>query len=320
MAEYHYICPISFQNPEKPPGLFLQGRPISAALQFSPESTLPRMDSLFPDLYNQNANHIVSTTTTLEQAGQNFSVSITVSDGEKTPNEAELHGRSASNNFPVSVTVSNGEKTPEAKHDGKEITVLIGFKLFIAKKTQQKKKSWGAVNSSHAFPVTVVIGETTFDAFQKMVASACDKKFPNTGPIILKACDLDRSKVVLAIHMVNPSKVSQRAKMEDLLAAQALRNEAAQVAASKRKSTDANSDGGELDELDPEDWDNVNVHMDKLFEKHLVNTMYDRLTPIFIDPSNPHTSRKAGLDGRIQVYIGCDHPIQTRAPGHQVNR
>jgi hypothetical protein len=49
------------------------------------------MDTLFPHLYNQNANHIVSTTTTLEQAGQNFPVSITVSDGEKTPDEAELH-------------------------------------------------------------------------------------------------------------------------------------------------------------------------------------------------------------------------------------
>jgi hypothetical protein len=72
------------------------------------------------------------------------------------------------------------------KQQGKEITVLIGFKLFIAKKTQQKKKLWGAVNSSHEFPVTVVIGETSFEAFQKMVASACNEKFPNTGPIILK--------------------------------------------------------------------------------------------------------------------------------------
>jgi hypothetical protein len=88
--------------------------------------------------------------------------------------------------------------------------------------------------------------------------------------------------------MTNPSKVAQRAKMEDLLGAQALRNEAAQVAASKRKSTDTDSDGGKLDELDPEDWDNVNVHMHKIFKNHLVNTMYDRLTPIFIDPSNPH--------------------------------
>ncbi|PLW45379.1 hypothetical protein PCASD_03095 [Puccinia coronata f. sp. avenae] len=28
----------------------------------------------------------------------------------------------------------------------------------------------------------------------------------------------------------------------------------------------------------------------------------------------------AGSDGRIRVYIGCSHPIQTQAPGHQVNQ
>jgi hypothetical protein len=31
------------------------------------------------------------------------------------------------------------------------------------------------------------------------------------------------------------------------------------------------------------------------------------------------TSRKAGLDGCIQVYIGCDHLIQYWALGHDVN-
>ncbi|PLW09936.1 hypothetical protein PCANC_23806 [Puccinia coronata f. sp. avenae] len=33
-----------------------------------------------------------------------------------------------------------------------------------------------------------------------------------------------------------------------------------------------------------------------------------------------HTASNAGSDGRIQVYIGCSHPIQTRAPGHRVNQ
>ncbi|PLW08048.1 hypothetical protein PCANC_23160 [Puccinia coronata f. sp. avenae] len=32
------------------------------------------------------------------------------------------------------------------------------------------------------------------------------------------------------------------------------------------------------------------------------------------------TASNAGLDGRIQVYIGCSHPIQTRAPGYRVNQ
>ncbi|PLW36479.1 hypothetical protein PCANC_19245 [Puccinia coronata f. sp. avenae] len=33
-----------------------------------------------------------------------------------------------------------------------------------------------------------------------------------------------------------------------------------------------------------------------------------------------HTASNAGSDGRIRVYIGCSHPIQTRAPGHRVNQ
>ncbi|PLW50867.1 hypothetical protein PCASD_01097 [Puccinia coronata f. sp. avenae] len=32
------------------------------------------------------------------------------------------------------------------------------------------------------------------------------------------------------------------------------------------------------------------------------------------------TASNAGSDGRIQVYIGCSHPIQTRAPGHRVKQ
>ncbi|PLW26172.1 hypothetical protein PCANC_28663, partial [Puccinia coronata f. sp. avenae] len=32
------------------------------------------------------------------------------------------------------------------------------------------------------------------------------------------------------------------------------------------------------------------------------------------------TASNAGSDGRIRVYIGCSHPIQTRAPGHRVNQ
>ncbi|PLW32441.1 hypothetical protein PCANC_22784 [Puccinia coronata f. sp. avenae] len=33
-----------------------------------------------------------------------------------------------------------------------------------------------------------------------------------------------------------------------------------------------------------------------------------------------HTASNAGSDGCIRVYIGCSHPIQTRAPGHRVNQ
>ncbi|PLW56347.1 hypothetical protein PCANC_04066 [Puccinia coronata f. sp. avenae] len=38
------------------------------------------------------------------------------------------------------------------------------------------------------------------------------------------------------------------------------------------------------------------------------------------DNAGHYTASNAGLDGCIRVYIGCSHPIQTRAPGHQVNQ
>jgi hypothetical protein len=64
--------------------------------------------------------------------------------------------------------------------------IMIGFKLFIAKKTTQKKKTWGLVNSTHDFPLTVTVGKTSFKFFQKLVARACKNQLNNNGTIILK--------------------------------------------------------------------------------------------------------------------------------------
>jgi hypothetical protein len=64
--------------------------------------------------------------------------------------------------------------------------IMIGFKLFIAKKMAQKKKTWGPVNSTHDFPITVMVGETSFESFQMLVARACNNQFSNTRSIILK--------------------------------------------------------------------------------------------------------------------------------------
>jgi hypothetical protein len=50
--------------------------------------------------------------------------------------------------------------------------VIIGFKLFIAKKTTEKKKTWGPINSTTNFSITVTLGKTSFEVFQQMVASA----------------------------------------------------------------------------------------------------------------------------------------------------
>jgi hypothetical protein len=99
------------------------------------------------------------------------------------------------------------------------------------------------------------------------------------------ACALGRAKLALAIHMTNPAKIAQRAKMEDLLAAQALKDKASRAA--KRKVTNADSEGEESEDLDTEEWDTINVYMKRLFKEHLINTKYNQHTPVYVNPSNP---------------------------------
>jgi hypothetical protein len=248
----------------------------------------------------------------------------TAKDQDKTPDEIDARVRFCSHCLPFERFGTNYLMIQD-----KPINVMIGFKLFIAKKTQQKKKSWGPINSTHDFPITVTFSKTSFESFQNLVAAACDKEFSNTASVILKglnykpqgifwygsiarcatfakkdrfelksyaeynewldmACKLGRSEVGLAIQMTNPAKLAQQAEMEDLLAAQAIRDEAARVASSKQKALDGpgDSEDEESEELDPDEWDSINLHMKRLYATHLVKTAYDRHTPVFIDPQN----------------------------------
>ncbi|PLW30068.1 hypothetical protein PCASD_17424 [Puccinia coronata f. sp. avenae] len=88
--------------------------------------------------------------------------------------------------------------------------------------------------------------------------------------------------------MTNPAKIAQQAEMEDLLAAQAIRDEAAWVASSKKKAPNASGDSEEeeSDKLNPTECDSINLHMKHIYATHLVNMAYNRHTPIFIDPQN----------------------------------
>ena len=103
------------------------------------------------------------------------------------------------------------------------------------------------------------------------------------------ACDKGRTDVALMLKMENPAKLAKRAEMEDLLAAQALRDQTVKdAAAAKRKNCDSDSDIDGSEELEPEEWDYLNVHMNKLYDKYAIDSRYDLHTPVFIDPGNPN--------------------------------
>jgi hypothetical protein len=67
-----------------------------------------------------------------------------------------------------------------------KINIKIGFRLFVAGKNKQEKKIWLPINLTEDFSIEVTVGTTTFDEYQKMVINACNKAFPNSGPIIKK--------------------------------------------------------------------------------------------------------------------------------------
>lgn len=81
--------------------------------------------------------------------------------------------------------------------------------------------------------------------------------------------------------MENPAKLSKQAETKDLVAAQALRDQAVKdAAAAKRKASTSDSERNKSDEF--------NVQMKKLYETHLIDTKYDCHTPVFVDPGNPN--------------------------------
>jgi hypothetical protein len=204
--------------------------------------------------------------------------------------------------------------------------IMIGLKLFIAKKTTHKKKTWGPVNSTHDFPITVTVGKTSFESFQKLVARACNNQFNNTGTIILKGLSARLQGILWYGSIARAPSFAKKDHFEInaplpykewLEAACALgrakvalaihMTKPAKIAqraemedflaaqalkdeasqAAKHKATNADSEGKESKDLDAEEWDTITVYMKRLFKEHLINAKYNQHTPFYDNPSNP---------------------------------
>ncbi|OAV85457.1 hypothetical protein PTTG_30510, partial [Puccinia triticina 1-1 BBBD Race 1] len=102
----------------------------------------------------------------------------------------------------------------------------------------------------------------------------------------------------LTLRMTNPTTVIKRGVQADLLAKRAQYQQAVKDnRALKRKAAgDDESDGSaagtdeddEEDEIDPEDWNDVNFQMRKILNGCALNKDYDTNTPVFINPSDPN--------------------------------
>ncbi|KAA1088524.1 hypothetical protein PGTUg99_032186 [Puccinia graminis f. sp. tritici] len=213
----------------------------------------------------------------------------------------------------------------------KAILINTSLKLYVSSKSKQKKKIWVQVTSNNDFTVTVVPGDTSYDEFQDLVATACDLEVPNTGDIVAEnkpdviwnvtlsrvsgwiksdsrtltdaasydewiaaivACQKKKKKdlsINLALRMTNPADIVKRGKQADILAKRAKLKKAMELKKSlKRKAGNDDDDGiteDEDNEIDPEDWNDVDFHMRALFDANPINPEYNAHCPVFLHPT-----------------------------------
>ncbi|KAI9629046.1 hypothetical protein KEM48_011205 [Puccinia striiformis f. sp. tritici PST-130] len=169
---------------------------------------------------------------------------------------------------------------PASLAPGKNMKIMVGFKIFTDSKNQKKVRIHLPVNSSGHFPVNIKVGETDFPQFRNVVALACSDHFAKTGPVILNlktvlwwgsiphvtdwkkanknevntpsgyavwlntACQAKKKSIGLDIKMPDPGAAKKKAAKEDLLAKQEAQAAAIKESASKKRKSASGGLGG----------------------------------------------------------------------------
>ncbi|KNZ58180.1 hypothetical protein VP01_1981g9 [Puccinia sorghi] len=178
--------------------------------------------------------------------------------------------------------------------------LTTNFKLFMLAKSG-KKTIWMIITPKNDFLITVTTKETTLKKFQQLIVSRCKNIFTHSGlPHIrawLKSNAVDINKketyldwidmafkakqsvygVALNLKMANPADLIKHSQQEALLAKRVAHQEAIKQAQSLFRQ--AGEDSGE--EIDPEEWNNFNFHMQKICKNKPVHPVYDRKTLVF---------------------------------------
>ncbi|KAA1098088.1 hypothetical protein PGT21_050185 [Puccinia graminis f. sp. tritici] len=116
-----------------------------------------------------------------------------------------------------------------------------------------------------------------------------DESFDNWMAAILACSKKKDIPMTLALRMTNPADVVKRGKQADILAKRAKLKKAIELKRSaKRKAGDDDVEEmseDEDNEIDPEDWNDVDFHMRALFDANPINLEYDAHCPVFLHPT-----------------------------------
>ncbi|KAI7966177.1 hypothetical protein MJO29_001925 [Puccinia striiformis f. sp. tritici] len=205
------------------------------------------------------------------------------------------------------------------------VELTTNFKLYIADRTRARKHIWRPHSPAEKFTILLPTGpgRHSFAEFRAMVASRCNDAVAGTESFIVDSLEsgsdeikwtvtvrgtkdykkatpinteqlydtwinlLHRHKsteATLDLKMANPTAAVQRAHNASLLTRQNLARAATTACA--QSSQNRNNDDVEVSDVEGEDFDEVNVHVNRIYAIHRFDATYDCDFPVYIDPGN----------------------------------
>ncbi|KAH9454834.1 hypothetical protein Pst134EB_014894 [Puccinia striiformis f. sp. tritici] len=205
------------------------------------------------------------------------------------------------------------------------VELTTNFKLYIADRNRACRRIWRPHSPADKFTIILPTGpgRPSFAEFHVLVANRCNDAVAGTESLIVDSLEsgsndikwavtvrgtkeykkatlintehlyntwvnlLHRQKqteATLDLKMANPTAAERRAHNESLLTRQTLARAATTARAQNSQNRD--NDDVEVSDVEGEDFDAVNVHVNRLYALHRFDATYDRDFPVYIDPGN----------------------------------
>ncbi|POW02012.1 hypothetical protein PSTT_12093 [Puccinia striiformis] len=185
------------------------------------------------------------------------------------------------------------------------VELTTNFKLYIADRNRARRRIWRPHSPADKFTIILPTGpgRPSFAEFHVLVANRCNDAWAVTvrGTKEYKKATLintehlyntwvnllhrqKQTEATLDLKMANPTAAERRAHNKSLLTRQTLARAATTARAQNSQNRD--NDDVEVSDVEGEDFDAVNVHVNRLYALHRFDATYDRDFPVYIDPGN----------------------------------
>ncbi|POW22257.1 hypothetical protein PSHT_01471 [Puccinia striiformis] len=184
------------------------------------------------------------------------------------------------------------------------VDVTTDFRLYIDDKAKRGKNKvvWRLIKPKAKFSLILDAGRqgTTYEEFHQIVATQCNEEYAHSKSIITRSITYGKPAITWTVTI--PGVTEFKAPGERLLSEWSFKRwMSALRTGSKTKamlvlkmpnpsSVQARAQRGHSptngSDIDANDFDNVNVYMNKLYKAHHMNAHYDRHRPVYLDPLN----------------------------------